>query len=126
METTRMAFSMVELTTRITPAANCSRVSLDTLALQPFGDQALSPFKVESEVAAEETLRLQTSEKQIGIRDRGQRAAAVADRSGIGSGGFGPDSQSAGCVEAGDGTASRADGVDVEHGHADGKPAISA
>ena len=105
----------------MTPAANCSGVSLDRVALEPLGDQAARAFQIESEVSTQKALRLQSAEKQIGIRHRGLSAAAVADRAGIGSGGFGPDAERAGGVEAGDGTSARAHGVNVEHGHADGQ-----
>src|SRR5579872_7534968 len=45
----------------------------------------------------------------------------VADGAGIGSGGFGADAENSGGVEAGKGASAGADGVDVEHGDADGK-----
>ena len=51
----------------------------------------------------------------------GCSAAAVADGAGIGSGGFGADAQNSGGVEAGERASAGADGVDVEHGDADGK-----
>ena len=48
-------------------------------------------------------------------------AASVADGTGIGSGGFGADAQDSGGVEAGEGASAGTDGVNVEHGDADGK-----
>ena len=62
---------------------------------------------------------LQAAEEQIGVGDRGQRAAAVADGAGIGAGGLGAHAHGSGGVEAGERTSSGADGVDVEHGHPD-------
>ena len=112
---------MVALTTRMTPAANCSRRELRALLLQPLLREAAGAFEIEGEVSAEKALRLQAAEKQIGVGDGGLGAAAVADGAGIGSGGFGADAESAGGVEAGEGASARADGVDVEHGHADGE-----
>ena len=114
-----MAFSMVELTTRITPAANCFGRELDRLPLEPLGDKAACSFQIEGEVSAEKALRLEPAEKQIGVGDRRLGAASVADGSGIGSGGLRTDSKRSGGVEAGDGTSAGANGVNVEHGHAD-------
>ena len=97
------------------------RRKLGPMPFEPFADQAACALEVQSEISAEKALRLQPAEKQVGIRHRGLGAAAVADRAGIGSGGFGTDPQRSGGVEAGDGAAARADGVNVEHGHANGQ-----
>src|SRR5690348_5441766 len=45
----------------------------------------------------------------------------VADGTGIGPGGFGTDAENSGGVEAGEGASAGADGMDIEHGDADGK-----
>ena len=45
----------------------------------------------------------------------------MADGAGIGSGGFWTDTQNSGSIEAGQGSSSGADSVNVEHGDADGK-----
>ena len=70
-----MAFSMVALTTRMIPAANCSRRKLRPIPLEPLGDQAARALEIESEVSAQKALRLQPAEKQVGIRHRGLGAA---------------------------------------------------
>ncbi len=62
---------MVELTTRMTPAANSSNVSFDCVTLEPLGDQSAGAFKIESEISTEEALRLQAAEKKVGIGHRG-------------------------------------------------------
>ena len=116
-----MAFSMVALTTRMIPAANCSSVSFDPLSLEPLSDQAARALEIESEVSAQKALRLQPAEQQVGIRHRGLGAAAVTDRTGIGSGGFRADPQRSAGVEARDGASAGAYSMNVEHGHADGE-----
>ena len=116
-----MAFSIVALTTRMIPAANCSGVSFGLIPLEPLRDQAARAFEIESEVSAQKALRLQPAEQQVGIRHRGLDAAAIADRTGIGSGRFGTDPQRSAGVEAGDGASAGAYSMDVEHGHADGE-----
>ena len=112
---------MVALTTRMIPAANCSRVRLRSISLEPFGDQAARALEIQSEISAQKALRLQPAEQQIGIRHRGLGAAAITDRTGIGSGGFGPDPQRSAGVEAGDGASAGAYSMNVEHGYADGE-----
>ena len=82
---------------------------------------AAGAVEIESEVAAEKTRGLQAAEKKIGVGDGGLRAASVADGAGIGAGGFGADAQNAGGIEAGERASAGADGVNVEHGDADGK-----
>ena len=94
---------------------------LRSLSLEPLGDQAARALEIESEISAQKALRLQPAEKQIGICHRGLGAATVADRAGIGSGGFGPNAQGSAGVEAGDGASAGAYGMYVEHGHADGE-----
>ena len=116
-----MAFSMVALTTRITPAANFSRVSEELLLLQPLSGDAARAVEIESEISAEKARGLQAAEKQVRVGNGGLRAAPVADRAGIGSGGFGADAENAGGIEAGERASACAYSVDVEHGDADGE-----
>src|SRR6202163_4172013 len=89
---------------------------------QPIAGDAPRALQVEREIAAEETVRLQASQKQVGIRDRGLQAPAVADGARISCRRFGADVQQAGCVEAGERASSGADRVNVEHWNADRKP----
>src|SRR6266851_9713125 len=80
------------------------RGELRRVPLEPLRDLALRAFQIESEISAQETLRLESAEKQVGIGDRGLGAATVADGAGVGSGRFGADSERSGGVEAGDRT----------------------
>ena len=89
--------------------------------LQPLLGNAAGAIEIESEVSAEKARGLQTTEEEIGIGDSGLRAPAVTDRAGIGSSGFGADAQDSGSIEAGERASAGADGMDVEHGNADGK-----
>ena len=88
---------------------------------QPLLGDAAGAIEIEREVAAEKTRGLQAAEKKIGVGDGGLSAAAVADGAGIGSGGFGADAENAGGVEAGERASAGANGVNVEHGDADGQ-----
>ena len=105
----------------MTPAANFSSVRLEFLLLQPLLREAAGAVEVEGEVAAEKARGLQAAEEKIRVGDGGLRAASVADGAGIGSGGFGADAENSGGVEAGERASAGADGVDVEHGDADGE-----
>ena len=89
------------------------------LLLEPFFRQVTRALKIQWEVSTQKSSGLQAAEEQIGVGDGGLRAAAVADGAGIGAGRFGADAQGSGGVEAGERTSTGADGVDVEHGHAD-------
>src|ERR1035438_5069914 len=93
----------------------------DSLPLEKFLRDAAGAVEIESEVSAEKASGLQAAEEEIRVCHRGLRAASVADGAGIGSGGFGADAEYSGGVEAGEGTSTGADGVDVEHGDADGE-----
>ena len=92
-----------------------------SLMLEPFCGDAAGAIEIESEIAAEEAGGLQASEDEIRIGDGGLGAASVADGAGIGSGGFGADAKNAAGIEARERTSTGADGVNVEHGDADGK-----
>jgi hypothetical protein len=64
--------------------------------------------------------RVEPAEQQIGVGDGRLRAApAIADRPGVGAGALRPDLEHAGGVYLGDGAATGADGMDVDHGHMD-------
>ena len=95
---------------------------LAALLFQEFCGDAAGAIEIEREVSAEKTRGLQAAEEKIGVGDGGLGAAPVADRAGIGSGGFGADAKNAGGIEAGERASSGADGVNVEHGNADGRP----
>ncbi len=105
----------------MTPAANFSSVRFELLLLQPLLRDAAGALEIEGEVSAEKTRGLQAAEKKIRVGDCRLRAASVADGAGIGSGGFGADAENSGGVEAGERASAGADGVDVEHGDADGE-----
>ena len=92
-----------------------------SLLLEKFLRDAAGAVEIEREVSTKKTGGLEATEKKIGVGDGGLGAAAVADGTGIGSGGFGADAENAGGVEAGEGASAGADGVDVEHGNADGE-----
>ena len=97
-----------------------------SLLLQPLLRDAAGALEIEGEVSAEKTRWLQAAEKEIRVGHGRLRAASVADGAGIGSGGFGADAEYSGGVEAGEGASAGADGVDVEHGDADGRGRRSA
>ena len=75
---------------------------------QPVGMQGHGP--------AQEAVRGQAAEIEIGVGDGEPVAAAVAGRAGIGPGALGPHPQGAAGIEHGQGAAARPHGVDVEHG----------
>src|ERR1039458_4895217 len=97
------------------------QVQRTSLSLQPLAGDAAGAVEIEGEVTAEEAGGLQAAEKKVGVCDRGLRAAAVADGAGIGAGGFGTDAENAAGIEAGERASAGADGVDIEHGDADGE-----
>ena len=73
-------------------------------------------FRVETHLAAEEVLRRQTAEDQIGIRNRRLRTAiAIADRARSSARTFGTDAHRGTCDDACDTAASGADLRDVDH-----------
>ena len=97
------------------------RRELRSVVLQPLGDQAAGAFEIQHEIATQKSLRAQPAEKKIRVGHGGLGTAAIADRTRIGSGGFGPDAQCSAGVEAGNGTTARAYGVYIEHGHTNRK-----
>ena len=73
---------------------------------------------VEGHAAAEEAIGEEPAEIEVGVGDGHLApAATIADRTGIGPGALRADAQRAAGVEAGDGTAAGADGVQVDHRH---------
>src|SRR5439155_6226683 len=92
-----------------------------TLPLQPVAGHPAGSLQIECELAAEESMQLQTSEQQVSVGYGGLPASPITDRAGIGAGGFRPDPQRSSCVESSNSSASRTHGVNVEHGHAHGK-----
>src|SRR6202521_5753324 len=106
--------------------ANDSRCKLferefATLLLQPGGNDSAGAFQVEREIATKKTMRLQASQDQIRIRDRGLSAATIADGTRISARGFRPDAQGSSGIEARNRTSACAHGVNVEHGHTNGQ-----
>src|SRR6185436_6204609 len=94
---------------------------LRPISPEPFRDQATRALEVESEIAAQKALRLQPAQQQVGIRHRGLGTAAVANRTGIGSGRFGSHAKGSAGIEARDGASPSAYSMYVEHRHADGE-----
>ena len=118
METTRSARSMLAFTTRTTPSANCSSVSRD-LCLPAIAREPASRVRRSS---ANSPPRKRSACKRPSSRlasvTVGCVPLPVADRTGIGAGRFRPDAQRAAGIEARQGAAASAHGVDVEHGNA--------
>ena len=74
-------------------------------------------FDIQVQDAADRLPRTQAAEHQLGVRDRGSRAAApIAGRAGIGTGPLRPHVKPAGVVDPGDRPAASAHGVDVDGG----------
>src|SRR5438477_3319452 len=71
-----------------------------SIFFQPIAADAARALQVEREIAAEETVWLQASQKQVGIRERGLQAPAVADRTRISGRRFGADVARGSWVEA--------------------------
>src|SRR6202051_401156 len=92
-----------------------------SLLLQPFASDAAGAVEIEGEVSAEKSFGLQAAEQKVGVGDGGLGAASVADGARIGTGGFRADAQDAAGIEAGERASAGADGVDIEHGDADGE-----
>src|SRR6267378_4505070 len=67
-------------------------------------------------------MRLQMTEKQVGVRDRWQPACAVADRTRVRACRLGTHTQRSGSIEARERSTARAHGVNVDHGHSDWEP----
>ena len=75
---------------------------------------------VELHGAAEEELRVQPAERQIGVGDGGfGAAAAIGDGAGAGAGAARPHGQPPAGLHGGDGAAAGADGAHFHHGQAD-------
>ena len=125
-EMVRMARSMFELATRITPQAAASRGRLR------LPGQVLHPrpgaVQVERHPPAQKVAGVQAAQHQVGVGDGDLvgLVAPIADRAGVGAGALGTDAQRAARVQPGDRAAARADGVDVDDGQAQGQPGDGA
>ena len=88
------------------------------------------PFRgrgVQGDLPAQQSVRVEIAQDQIGVRDgRLGASASVADRPGPGAGALRPDAEHAACVYPGDTPAAGADGVDVQDGQRDPVPADGA
>ena len=82
--------------------------------------QRAGAIEVEAGPAAKEELGVEAAEDEVGVGDGGPDRRGRTDGPGHGAGGLGADAEEAAGVEAGEGAAARAGGVDVEHGDADG------
>ncbi len=69
-------------------------------------------------LSADQLIRRDAPQHDVRVGHRGTVAFAVTGRPGIGARALGPHAQQAAFIHARDGAAARADGVDVEHGHA--------
>ena len=86
-------------------------------------DRLACRFDVQIEDAAGRLPGAQAAEHQLGVRDRGPRAAAsIAGRTGIGASTFRPHEEHPGVIDPGDRPAASADGVDVDGGRRDVVP----
>ena len=97
------------------PWAASTRVHAQRLGAVLF-DGALRGRWVEGDFAAEEIARVEPSQYEVGVGDRGLRPAlAIASWPGIGSGALGPDPQDAAGIYPGDGPATCADFHEVDY-----------
>src|SRR2546430_1468937 len=86
-----------------------------------FLQRSLRLCFVEFHSAAEKMVRIENPAYQIGVGDGDlPTTAVITDRTGIGAGAVGTNLERAHRVEARDRAAAGADGVNVEHGQADG------
>ena len=115
-EMLRKARSMWESTMRTTPSAKCSGLCRMLLVRSR---KVRGAVIIKLHDAAEKGVGFETAEHEIGIGDGGFEAATEADRSRACASGFGPYFESAATVEASQGTATRAYGVNTEHGNGD-------
>ena len=82
-------------------------------------EQVVRPFPVQRHSPAEEAVGAQAAQRQVGVGYGNLRALAVAGGAGVGAGGLRADRQGAAGVDAGDGTAAGAHGVNFNHRDAD-------
>ena len=109
--TARMACSMAASTTATTPSARSTQAPSKRLG---------GGGGVEGVESGEGGAGRDAAEDEIGVgHGRRRTAPPVAGRAGFGPGALRPDDQGSAGVEAGDGPAAGADGVDVEGGEAD-------
>ena len=101
------------------PWAASTRVHAQRLGAVLF-DGELCGRRVEGDFAAEEIVRVEPSQYEVGIGDRGLRPAlAITDWPGVGSGALGTDPQDAARIYPGDGPATCADFYEVDYWRAD-------
>src|SRR5262249_39306489 len=117
----RAAAAMFSLTTRWMPhAASVSPRPRGPANAAPGGRRRSEDG--EPQAPAEEEVRVEIAEDEVGVGHRGLPAAeAVAHRPGIGPGAVGPDLQEAERVDARDGAAAGADLDHLDHRNADGQ-----
>src|SRR5207302_10391452 len=82
------------------PRRKLPQAKRTTLPLQPVAGHPAGSLQIECELAAEEGMRLQTSEQQVSVGYGGLRASPITDRAGIGAGGFRPGPQRPSCAES--------------------------
>ena len=93
----------------------------------PLLHHRLRLLLVEGEAPAEKVVGVQHPQDDVGIGDGGVLAAVVvADGAGVGAGAVGSHLERPHRIDARNGAAARAHGVDVEHGQADGPLADAA
>ena len=112
----RMALAMFALTMVSTPsAASClSMPSVSASAVSAL----VGPFRRKRHLAAEEVVRIQPAEHEVGVRHcRRASAPAVAGGAGLGARALGPHLEGAARVDPRDAAAACADGGDVDHRH---------
>src|ERR1700751_2810275 len=68
---------------------------------KPLADNSAGALDIQREFSAQKTMCGKPPQQEIGIRDRGLSASAVADGPGIGASRFRPDTQRTTSVEAG-------------------------
>src|SRR5579863_3887833 len=85
------------------------------------GESAAGAGFVEMHRSAKKVVGMEAAEDEVCVSDGGAIATTVACGSGHGARGLGADLESIGEVHPSQRAATRAGGVDVEHGHANGK-----
>ena len=93
-------------------------VPVDTERLGETGDRLVGAFGRQRHLAAEEVVRVEPAEHEVGVGYRRRAAAAaVAGRAGLRARALGPHLEGAARVGARDAAAAGADGRDVDHRH---------
>ena len=93
-------------------------VPVDAERLCEAGERRIGPLGRERHLAAEEVVRVQPAEHEVGVGHRRRLAApAVAGGAGLGARALRPYLEGAARVDARDAAAARTDGRDVDHRH---------